>query len=394
MEEIEKIKRKKKVNDQDKQQPGTIQDLIRRYDLDNIKEADYFDYLVDYLKRDITEKENLISILNNQMADKEQRVSTLETNKVIKDFGTINFQAVANQKVKITIPITASAIYLSKLIVRLQSNYNSVNYQGCLEKTFSFVSTHSNIFGGGSAEYTYIGNNADVFAISDVALVNGNVEIIIAFQSNKATTTKLMMEAYYSSNGTKTCIENATLGQIYTTDTTVLPTPTYGFNKSIVPEEGFISKKFSDSPRIIQSPVFILPYIDWHFFVSTNDFDEVIKGLLKWICINYPNVKHGTWIGTINPSFQCSVTINIYDTALTDSTTGLPQYSSVMYGAPSMIVLGLCGTYNYGYKNRTINPETVTHETSRKLDTNNAKCNSKLYYKKWQIHKTRKYRIL
>lgn len=46
---INKIQRKKQVDKQDKQQPQTVQDLIRRYDLDNIEIKEYLDYLVDYL---------------------------------------------------------------------------------------------------------------------------------------------------------------------------------------------------------------------------------------------------------------------------------------------------------------------------------------------------------
>ena len=47
---IEKIKRRKQIDNQDKQQPQTIQDLIRRYDLDNIEVKDYLDYLIGRLK--------------------------------------------------------------------------------------------------------------------------------------------------------------------------------------------------------------------------------------------------------------------------------------------------------------------------------------------------------
>lgn len=46
---IEKIKRKKELNNQDKQSPQTIRDLMRRYDLDNTEIKDYLDYLVNYL---------------------------------------------------------------------------------------------------------------------------------------------------------------------------------------------------------------------------------------------------------------------------------------------------------------------------------------------------------
>lgn len=46
---INKIQRRKQIDKQEKQQPQTIQDIIRRYDLDNTKIEDFLDYLVDYL---------------------------------------------------------------------------------------------------------------------------------------------------------------------------------------------------------------------------------------------------------------------------------------------------------------------------------------------------------
>ena len=46
---IEKPKRPKKILNQDNKQPQTIQELIRRYDLDNTKIYDFLDELVDYL---------------------------------------------------------------------------------------------------------------------------------------------------------------------------------------------------------------------------------------------------------------------------------------------------------------------------------------------------------
>jgi len=63
---IQKIKRKKQIDNQDKQQPQTIQDLIRRYDLDNIEIKDYLDYLISYLK----EKQNGTETAINTKLDK------------------------------------------------------------------------------------------------------------------------------------------------------------------------------------------------------------------------------------------------------------------------------------------------------------------------------------
>lgn len=46
---IERPKRKKQLNNQDRQIPTNIQDLINKYDLDNTKIYNFLDYLVDYL---------------------------------------------------------------------------------------------------------------------------------------------------------------------------------------------------------------------------------------------------------------------------------------------------------------------------------------------------------
>lgn len=46
---LEKPKRPKKIDIQDRQPPQTIQELINRYDLDNVNIYDFLDKLVDYL---------------------------------------------------------------------------------------------------------------------------------------------------------------------------------------------------------------------------------------------------------------------------------------------------------------------------------------------------------
>lgn len=46
---LEKPKRAKQLNNQDRQLPATIQELINRYDLENLKIYDFLDELVDYL---------------------------------------------------------------------------------------------------------------------------------------------------------------------------------------------------------------------------------------------------------------------------------------------------------------------------------------------------------
>lgn len=64
---IEKPKRPKKVPNQDNKQPQTIQELIRRYDLDNTKIYDFLDELVDFLKitqEEFAKEEKLLATIN------------------------------------------------------------------------------------------------------------------------------------------------------------------------------------------------------------------------------------------------------------------------------------------------------------------------------------------
>lgn len=146
-------------------------------------------------------------------------------NKVIKDFGKVRFQAVANQKVKIKIPIT-NITNVHKLIIRVMSHYNEANYAGMLEKTNSFIATTTQAIISKSEEYTYIGNKvALAFAIGEMSYSEGNVEIPISSLSNKLTDAKIMIEGYYFNEYTKTALESATLSEIYTTDTTVYEKP-------------------------------------------------------------------------------------------------------------------------------------------------------------------------
>lgn len=159
----------------------------------------------------------------------KNKVTTLESNKVIKDFGMITFKGVANQKVKIQIPITGT-LNINKLIVRILSNYNSANFAGVLEKTVSFVTNTSALFSK-SEEYTCIGNNtATAFAVGELSKVDSNIEIPIAFLNSVSTQAKIMIEGYYFNATTKTALESAILSEIYTTDTTVFEKPTLSQN--------------------------------------------------------------------------------------------------------------------------------------------------------------------
>lgn len=65
---IKKIQKNKKMNNQDKQQPKNIQELMQRYDLDNNKIEEYLDYLIDYLIQQKQEiDENKVSKSGDKM---------------------------------------------------------------------------------------------------------------------------------------------------------------------------------------------------------------------------------------------------------------------------------------------------------------------------------------
>ena len=48
---LKKPIRVKQIQNQDRKQPQTISELIRRYDLDNTKIYDYLDYLIEELNK-------------------------------------------------------------------------------------------------------------------------------------------------------------------------------------------------------------------------------------------------------------------------------------------------------------------------------------------------------
>lgn len=69
---IEKPKRPKKIPNQDNKQPQTIEQLIKRYDLDNTKIYDFLDELVTEIKNELTSTEGNITKLSNRPTFSEQ----------------------------------------------------------------------------------------------------------------------------------------------------------------------------------------------------------------------------------------------------------------------------------------------------------------------------------
>lgn len=75
---------------------------------------------------------------------------------------------------------------------------------------------------------------------------------------------------------------------------------------------------------------FILPNYSFLILGTTvGDSTAYYKALLKRLCVDFPNIKTGMWIGSGWASTRDIVIIYIYDTGEKDST-GLPRYARVL----------------------------------------------------------------
>lgn len=115
---IEKPKRPKKIPNQDNKQPQTIQELIRRYDLDNTKIYDYLDSLVEQI--------------NSKETQNDKQINQIET-KVI---GTILYENEAGTAETITLSDTAINFDCIEIFYKDQDNrHNNVKVCSPNEKT-------------------------------------------------------------------------------------------------------------------------------------------------------------------------------------------------------------------------------------------------------------------
>lgn len=100
---IEKPQRPKKITNQDNKLPQTIQELIRRYDLDNTKVYDFLDDLVGHLKQTQT----VVSATEPTGEDREK--VWMQKGKNILNIGTITEYTKEGVKTS----VNTSKIYLS-----------------------------------------------------------------------------------------------------------------------------------------------------------------------------------------------------------------------------------------------------------------------------------------
>ena len=75
---------------------------------------------------------------------------------------------------------------------------------------------------------------------------------------------------------------------------------------------------------------FILPNYSFEVLGSTvGNRTEYYQALLKRLCVDFPNIEIGMWIGSGWPSIQDIAIIHIYGTGEKNST-GLPRYARVL----------------------------------------------------------------
>jgi len=133
--------------------------------------------------------------------------------------------SIANQKVKISFPVTASNSFAGIIKVRIGGDYASTNQAGILEKTSSILADGSTITQQSS--YTSIENlGANEFRISDWSQNGTNIECYI----EKSVTYADMYRGFVEVEAICTtqsliAIAQVSLGSIYVSDLTVLPVP-------------------------------------------------------------------------------------------------------------------------------------------------------------------------
>lgn len=122
---LERPKRTKKVSIQDRIQPTTVEELIRKYDLDNKKIYEYLDYLVEYLndkKIDINDIENIV----------QEKVSPIDitdqytTNYKKKYFKALYYPLFRKVEIYFSIDEIAKSTGFTTIASTLNNNYKNV----------------------------------------------------------------------------------------------------------------------------------------------------------------------------------------------------------------------------------------------------------------------------
>lgn len=110
-----------------------------------------------------------------------------------------------------------------------------------------------------------------------------------------------------------------------------------------------INKEYGSS-KIIPMPYDVLKYYDLNSLYGTSGSDnkQYFKNILRRICELYPNHSDAMWIGLLYPNSEGNGIINIYNTSIINSSTGLPQYSSGLFHSLGSSIY-LFGTLDYSF---------------------------------------------
>lgn len=230
---IEKPKRPKQPNIQDRQPPRTLQELINRYDLDNTKIYDFLDGLVDLLNIREETVDTDISNLNSS-------VTNLSNNKVNKSGDTLTGELLFNNKndyagirkirtinntdygVSVGVGANGSARMeyvsnnnvLGSIEVRSNGLYNGVTDKKLAEQSTGWTNATLSSYITGTVRYIKIGNIV-IVNFSDVQ-VKSNLShaVVLASGLPVSTTFQLTVLDNFEAPGTPMRIAVNTSGQI------------------------------------------------------------------------------------------------------------------------------------------------------------------------------------
>ena len=109
---IEKTKRPKKIPNQDNKQPQTIEQLIKRYDLDNTKIYDFLDELVESLNKQASYSKEEFDELSAKLDAKTNRAAI---NTAISKIGLANGSSVTTNG----ITVEKTGLYAVNFIIQM-----------------------------------------------------------------------------------------------------------------------------------------------------------------------------------------------------------------------------------------------------------------------------------
>ena len=151
---IEKPKRPKKIHNQDNKQPQTIAELIRRYDLDNIKIYDFIDKLVEQLNANTVQNNEKINKIDSKVTgtiiyENETGISegSFDLEDDITHYKKLDFYDINGNFVGRCLP-SANVVYLSYMNQGSGTLYIVSARLTINKNTVTFYSNYRSMFNG------------------------------------------------------------------------------------------------------------------------------------------------------------------------------------------------------------------------------------------------------